>query len=341
LLLTLLLWTAVIPVQAEDHTTVSTSPGNPETVFVTVGILDVDAISSAAQSFTVNIFVQFRWYDPALAHAGPGKLRMNLTEINAPRFLLVNRQRTWSTLLNVVDISPAGEAVYRMRLWGDFSQPLRLHDFPFDTHEFSIPVIALGFDGTPVALEPDPDTASFIASNLSVADWRVSEWSGKADQIELVRGEVDKGYVFTFRAERIYNHYVIKFIVPLILIVMMSWIVFWIDPKESGSQLSVAVTAALTLIAYHIALAGKLPDIPYLTRMDMFLFGSTLMVFSALLEVVITSRMAAHGRLRRARWLDLACRVLFPVGYVVIAGWALGIPEVVESIIPAAASPAY
>jgi hypothetical protein len=268
-------------------------------------------------------------------------LRRNLTEINAPRFLLVNRQRTWSTLLNVVDISPAGEAVYRMRLWGDFSQPLRLHDFPFDSHEFSIPIIALGFNGDPVALEPDPDAGSFIASTLSVADWRVSDWSGKADRIELVRGEVDRGYVFSFRAERIYNHHVIKFIVPLILIVMMSWVVFWIDPKESGSQLSVAVTAALTLIAYHIALASKLPDIPYLTRMDRFLFGSTLMVFSALLEVVITSRMAVHGRLRRARWVDLACRVLFPLGYVVIAGWALGIPDVIESVIPEAVSPAY
>jgi hypothetical protein len=105
----------------------------------------------------------------------------------------------------------------------------------------------------------------------------------------------------------------------------MSWIVFWIDPLESGSQLSVAVTAALTLIAYHIALAGKLPDIPYLTRMDIFLFGSTLMVFSALLEVVITSRLARADRLILARGIDRVCSVMFPASYIAIAGYALGV----------------
>ena len=302
-----------------------------EKIYVSVGLLDVDAISSADQSFTINIFVQFRWQDPALAHDGQANIRRSLSEISAPRFLLLNRQRTWSTLLNVVDVSPEGEAIYRMRLWGDFSQPLHLHDFPFDAHEFSIPVLAISQRGGLATLLPDPKSTSYIAPNLSVADWRITDWSGRAELVELTREELGEGYVFRFRAERIYNHYVIKFVIPLVLIVMMSWIVFWIDPKEASSQLSVAVTAALTLIAYHIALAGKLPDIPYLTRMDMFLFGSTLLVFSALLEVVITSRMAAANRLRRARWLDWICRVVFPTAYLVIAGWSLGIPDIVSS----------
>jgi hypothetical protein len=33
------------------------------------------------------------------------------------------------------------------------------------------------------------------------------------------------------------------------MIVAMSWLVFWIDPKESGSQINVAITTMLTLIA--------------------------------------------------------------------------------------------
>jgi hypothetical protein len=296
------------------------------TVYLSVGVLDVDSISSAQQSFTLNIYLQFRWFDPALAHAGDNTIRRNLNEIHAPRFLLVNRQKTWSTLLNVVDISPQGEALYRMRLWGDFSQPLHLQDFPFDAQEFNIPIVALG-DGNPVKLLPDPESESFMASSLSVADWRITDWSGDTSDIEITRDDSVEGFIFRFRAERIYNHLVIKFIIPLILIVMMSWIVFWIDPLESASQLSVAVTAALTLIAYHIALAGKLPDIPYLTRMDMFLFGSTLMVFSALLEVVITSRLARVGRLKLARWIDRVCSVLFPAAYIAISGYALGVPH--------------
>ena len=308
------------------------APDDMGPVYVSVGVLDVDAISSADQSFTINVYVQFRWHDPELAHDGDKPIRKDLKEINAPRFLLVNRQKTWSTLLNVVEISPSGEAIFRQRLWGDFSQPLHLHDFPFDTQIFTIPILALSPHGGTVPLEPDPRGESFIADTLSVADWKITRWWAEPSMIELTRGDASPGFAFSFEASRLYNHVVIKIIIPLILIVMMSWIVFWIDPQEAGSQLSVAVTAALTLIAYHIALAGKLPDIPYLTRMDMFLFGSTLLVFSALLEVVITSKLARGGRLKLARRMDTVCCFLFPAAYVAIAGYSLGIPGILTKL---------
>jgi hypothetical protein len=300
----------------------------PDRVFVALGLMDLDAVSSADQSFTVNLALRFRWHDPALAHGRSGHVRRQLSEISAPRFVLINQQKTWSTLLDVVDISPAGEAVFRMRLWGDFSQPLHLHDFPFDDHEFRISILAIGQDGEPVRLLSDPEAESYIADELSVADWRIDDWSAGVAQIALTRDVAVDGYIFSFHAVRIYNHYVVKFIIPLILIVMMSWIVFWIDPEQSASQLSVAVTAALTLIAYHIALAGKLPDIPYLTRMDLFLFGSTLLVFSALLEVVVTSRLVPAGNIHLARRTDLVCRLAFPAIYLLIAGWSLGLTDI-------------
>jgi hypothetical protein len=85
----------------------------------------------------------------------------------------------------------------------------------------------------------------------------------------------------------------------------------------------VSVTSVLTLIAYHIALTGKLPDISYLTRMDLFLFGSTLLVFLSLIEVVATSRLAKSGRLELARRFDIVCRVAFPLGYALIGYGAL------------------
>ena len=273
-----------------------------EQVFGAVAVLDVDVISSADQSFTINYYAEYRWKDPALAHDGPGTLRRNLQSIAAPRIILLNEQKTWSSLLSVVDITTEGEAILRERLWGDFSQPLNLRDFPFDRHRVEIPMVAL----------------------RPVADWRISDYKVEAKPVALTATSKVNGLVVSFTATRIYNHHLIKYIIPLLLIVAMSWVVFWIDPTESSSQLSVAVTAALTLIAYHIALAGKLPDIPYLTRMDLFLFCSTLIVFAALLEVVITSRLARDGRESLARRWDQVCRFLFPISYLAMTGWALG-----------------
>ena len=294
-------------------------------VYVGLAVLDVDAINSVDQSFTINLYVQFRWRDTRLAHDGPGNKRTALSDIQAPRFVLMNRQRTWSSLIDVVDIKPDGEALFRMRVWGDFSQPLRLQRFPFDSHSFEIPIMALSSENLEgyVPLLPDPQVHSRMAETFSVADWEIYDWGEKKGSEFIREAESSKNFVFQFEARRIYNHYLIKFVVPLVLIVMMSWVVFWIDPEESGSQLSVAVTVVLTLIAYHIALTNKLPDIPYLTRMDLFLFGSTLLVFGSLIEVVTTSHYASTGKLTRARRIDAFSRVLFPGAYLCIATWAL------------------
>lgn len=54
-------------------------------------------------------------------------------------------------------ILPSGEALYRMRLWGDFSQIMRLQEFPFDSHTFEVPVSAIPHGGGKVQLLPDPD----------------------------------------------------------------------------------------------------------------------------------------------------------------------------------------
>ena len=56
----------------------------------------------------------------------------------------------------------------------------------------------------------------------------------------------------------------------------------------------------------------------YLTRMDLFLFGSTLLVFSSLIEVVLTSRLAKVGRIQLAQRMDVVCRIAFPLVYVYI-----------------------
>ena len=62
-------------------------------------------------------------------------------------------------------------------------------------------------------------------------------------------------------ASRQTGYYVLKVILPLVLIVIMSWVVFWIDPNEPGTQISVAVTSILTLVAYRFMIDSLLPNV--------------------------------------------------------------------------------
>ena len=118
---------------------------------------------------------------------------------------------------------------------------------------------------------------------------------------------------FEFDARRYLGYYLIKVLLPLLMIVMMSWIVFWIHASDTGPKISVSVTSMLTLIAYRFAIASALPPIAYLTRLDRFLIGSSVLVFLALAGAVAVSYIAekhgedhAHGLNRTARWMSPA-----------------------------------
>ena len=68
-------------------------------------------------------------------------------------------------------------------------------------------------------------------------------------------------------------------------------------------------------------LASLLPRLPYMTRLDYFSVGSTLLVFMALLVVVATSYLAATNRNRIAKYLDLSARGAFPAAFLLLLGW--------------------
>jgi hypothetical protein len=114
------------------------------------------------------------------------------------------------------------------------------------------------------------------------------------------------------------GYYLAKVILPLALIVFMSWIVFWIDPREIGSQIGVSTTSMLTLIAYRFSLDQLLPPVSYLTRIDIYVLGSTVLVFLSLVEVTLTSRYAMQGRVPLALRLDRWSRVLFPLLFALL-----------------------
>ena len=100
---------------------------------------------------------------------------------------------------------------------------------------------------------------------------------------------------------------------PLIPIVAAAWVVFWMHPKEFSSQISVGITAMLTVVAYRISIDSSLPPLNYMTRMDYFLLACQVFVFGAfiivvgihVLYVINTSqtRAVAHRLTVQCRWL--------------------------------------
>jgi hypothetical protein len=97
----------------------------------------------------------------------------------------------------------------------------------------------------------------------------------------------------------------------------MSWAVFWIDPLNASSQISIAMTSMLTLIAYRFAVDSQLPLLPYMTRLDAFILTSTFLVFFSLIEVVATIILDNTQKKKRAVRIDRYCRVIFPMIFAI------------------------
>jgi hypothetical protein len=291
---------------------------------VTIGVyvLDIDGIDTANQSFTANIALIMSWHDPRLAQTEADRVSVPLNNVWNPRVQIVNQQKIWPTFPEIVEIDNQGNALYRQRYWGDFSQPLDLKDFPFDSQNFKFHFVAAGNSPDDLVFIKHPMTG--ISDRLSVADWDVKNITAGSEPFGFsTNPKMIAGYSVEIEASRKSGYFWVKVIIPLILIVMMSWIVFWIDPRESGSQISVAITSMLTLIAYRFAVGADMPKLSYLTRLDLFILGGTVLVFASLLVVVVTSTYAKTGKVDRAQTIDLWARVLFPLGFILLGLKAL------------------
>ncbi len=223
-----------------------------------------------------------------------------------------------------VEVDADGTVTYRQRYVGSFTQSLHLKSFPFDRQTFRVHLVAVRYSPNEVKFVPDQKwieaglrQAGGISHSITLPDWTIENWDIKTLAYTLTPSVEYSGYVFEFTASRNVQYDFLKVILPLILIVIMSWTVFWIDPINASSQISVAVTSMLTLIAYRFAVDSQLPRLPYMTRLDAFILASTLLVFLSLIEVLITTILDNNQQAERAKKIDRYCRAIFPVIFAI------------------------
>ena len=301
----------------------------PTVVNFFVFVLDIDKIDGAAQSFTANVFIRLSWKDKRLAHEGRVQT-VPLTEIWNPSVFIANQGGLIQKALpEVAKVAPDGSVTYIQRYTGPLSQPLKLSQFPFDQHQFTIQFVSPGsspeevqFVRAPAIGDPKIIGGSMY-HELSLPDWNVTEYSAHAYPYKPTPDIEVAGFVFQFTAERYATYYVWQVIVPLFLIVMMSWGAFYIDPTNAGAQIGVATSSMLTLIAYRFMLGQLIPRLPYMTRLDHFTLGGTILVFLTLAEVIVTTNLALRQREKIAIKIDIWCRFVFPAIFILWSAWSL------------------
>jgi len=291
--------------------------GEPTKVWILLYIIDVDEVNSAEQNFAASVFIEARWNIPSLRHEGPGPVIRSWSEIWTPRLVIVNQQQGWRSFPETVEISPDGEVVYRQKTWGRFSQPFDLREFPLDRQKLTIQYAAAGLLESEVQMVPlirEAGRRSGIAKTFSLPDFVVKSWRAVPMPYIAWEGEVGTaGFQMEIEVERRITYYIAKIILPLCLIVIMSWIPLWTDPRKIGSNLAISATSFLTLVAYLFAITVLLPRVSYLTRMDMFIILSTIMVFACLLETVGMTNFVKRDKDKILKQILKWSRIVYPI----------------------------
>ncbi len=74
--------------------------------------------------------------------------------------------------------------------------------------------------------------------------------------------------------ERNFQHYLLKIMLPVFLILCVAWYVLWIPTEKYEARLNTSIIALLALIAYNFVFQDDIPKLEYLTNMDRFILLS-------------------------------------------------------------------
>ena len=291
--------------------------------FHLTSLSDIDVISSR---FRFEGYAVFEWCDPRQAfdettegrstHVVFGKKSPDgYADLWIPDVTVANSFGGTSNTSRRTEIAADGT----VRVSGIFSSVVAarfdLRRFPFDKQSLAIGMESFTFNSDVVILRATEDLVSYD-EDLYLPEWRVRSLTVSSVEAGQVRDRVPfSRVIFAANVERETGYYLVKLSVPLMLIVMLSWSVFWMRSESLGGRMRISSTAFLTIVAYQFAVSGDLPKVAYLTLMDKLMITSFILIALTALENMVAVLMNERNP-AGADKLDRRSRWVFPLAYV-------------------------
>ena len=221
-----------------------------------------------------------------------------------------------------VEIFSNGTVQMRVRDTATFKAKFDFKKFPFDEQIFSFliypefPASKMIFVAEPIMEEYKKNLYVVEGEDgINIPEWKVTTVDYYIDRYK--EGDYEyQGFIVEIGAERVTNYYIFKIIIPIILILSISWSVFWIDRAQIEAKANITIVALLSLIAYNLIMDDVIPKLDYLTFMDAFIFLSYLYTGAATI-LCIYSFYRYKKYKRKINLVDYYAKLLGPISYFV------------------------
>ena len=281
------------------------NPYGQTVVDIGLYVYEIAHIDPAENTYVMEGFVDLVWCDPRLRfefnESDPFDQRTHVfLEKDAEREL---EHIWWPTLFFVNEVMPRrieneeviiysdGTVEYREKFGVELSTNYDMTKFPFDTQILIAEIESFAWTSKDMIFHLEEDLVGF-SSEFEVPEFNIE----KVEEHLEVRMEPRDRYSFSELVAEVFvrrdpNYYITKVIIPLGLIVCISWAVFWMDGEDLADRMAISFTGVLTSVAYQFIVAESLPRHIYNTFLDNFVLISFVMMALTIIENIGVSML--------------------------------------------------
>ena len=353
-LLLLSLWCLpAVSLQADEPQSLGTPPSTegqaqllglpdsegPLSVTATFQVMDINEVNDEEETFEFSGILRLTWLDERLAfdpategvsekiYQGPFQVD-EVSPAWSPQVLLANSSGMFEVSAVLLRVKPDGVCTLVQSINAVAEVNLNLRRYPFDRQRLEAIFEIFGFEASEVMLKVDPISMQADGREIEIPQWTLRDIQSSTREIEapyLGGPSTSSAFVLAIDIER-QSFFMLRLVViPLVLIVLLSFSVFWMDRSTLGDRMSVSFVGILTAVAYQIVVGDIFPQISYLTLMNSFLSMSFLVLCATVVVNLVVGSWDKSGQVERGHWLDLRCRQLFPIVYFGLLGLSTAI----------------
>ncbi|ESN94991.1 hypothetical protein HELRODRAFT_102800, partial [Helobdella robusta] len=251
--------------------------------------------------YSVSMYLRQTWKDPRMslnASNDVKELRLGdsrYKEIWLPDTFLRNEKAANFHLVTVenrmLKLTPAGTLWYVTKITATLACPMNLEKFPMDTQVCPMLFESFGYtyetmyfrmlqhnESIAIDISRDLQLPQFFIKNSSVINCDQNYTTGLYPCLE-----------FKFILKRDIGYFLIQVYVPSILIVILSWVSFWINVDASPARVSIGLLTVLTTTTMSSGARATLPRVSYIKAIDVWMIICLLFVFLSLIEYAVVN----------------------------------------------------
>ncbi|XP_050733065.1 glycine receptor subunit alphaZ1-like isoform X1 [Eriocheir sinensis] len=277
------------------------SPSEPTVVWVQLFINSFGSLNAANMDYSIDVFLRQRWHDQRL------KLTGNRTRITVQDPVM--QAKIWKpdtyfnnvkdaevhkvTMPNILlRIDKNGDVLYSMRVTLTLTCSMEFEDYPFDEQVCGSIISSYANTDDVIEYQWDETTAIDMPDDLEIAQFDFLRDPNTVDDKQVFVTGNFSALKVSFDLRRQNGYHILQTYIPTILIVVISWVSFWLDPNAVPGRVSLGVTTLLTLTTLASGVRAQLPPVSYVKAIDVWIGMCMIMVFGALLEFTFVNWLA-------------------------------------------------